>query len=200
MQGCSAGPGGHQAIGLRRGQQPPLRSIWFHLRTLSLISASFRTCSWRNGGHRPVLRVGPANPSGCGLVAGDPVSKEAGVVASSYFFGEQEMREGEGRRHARERSQGWAAEAMGMARAGPTPFPRPSVLWRWWRGRERGGVGGRSGPVRPPGALASLGPERSCCFLSRPPPPTQPEPEQPTCLSRYHMAMTPRNGGVGGGW
>lgn len=47
---------------------------------------------------------------------GDQVQKEAGVLAHSWFFMEEEMRkEREGGHHPREKSQGWSSEAVGMA-------------------------------------------------------------------------------------
>lgn len=71
---------------------------------------------------------------------GHQVLKEPGVLAHSWSFREEEMREeGEGRRHARDRGQGWSAEAIGMAQAVPTPFsPPPSPLVVLVREGERG--------------------------------------------------------------
>lgn len=72
---------------------------------------------------------------------GDQVCKEPGILTHNWFFREEEMREeGDGRHHARERVQGWIAEAIGTAQAVPTPFPAASP-----KSFGGGGKGGREG-------------------------------------------------------
>lgn len=82
---------GFQKISLRKGQQPPLGSIKFHLQTLTLISKNFWTCSWHDGRHHPVLK-GLLIPQSIGWVWGTKCRRKQVSWLIASFSGRRKWR------------------------------------------------------------------------------------------------------------